>query len=73
MPAMRFPQIQEFPSGRYNDFTPARALRAADKGKYCGFARNALRRFKNLSASFLGLLHRNINRLGVAVIFPLTY
>jgi hypothetical protein len=42
MPAMRFSQIQEFPFGRYSDFTTVRALCAADKGRCCGFARNPL-------------------------------
>jgi hypothetical protein len=72
MPALRFSQIQEFPFGRYSDFTRTRALRAADKGRRCEFARNALRRFENLSASFLCLLHCNINTLIATVIFPLT-
>jgi hypothetical protein len=52
MPAMRFPQIQELPFGRYSDFMPPRALGAADKGRRGGIARNPLPRFRNLSASF---------------------
>ncbi|HEX3494822.1 MAG TPA: hypothetical protein VHT48_05565, partial [Methylocella sp.] len=73
MPALRFSQVQEFPFGRYSDFTTMRALCAADKGRCCGLARNPLSRLGIFSASPLCVLHRNINRLGVAVIFPLTY
>jgi hypothetical protein len=72
MPAMRFPQIQEFSPDRYSDFTTRRALRAADKGKRDGFVRNPLCRLTIFSASFLYLLHRNINRLRAAEKFPLT-